>query len=420
MNRIDYTELFNDPRLLGRNTKNIRHADNEKQQDVRSNLARSAQVDVTVSEHKTFYIASRVINEEVNHSLADKLEQEPKKPALFDPKEVVKNVLSFIQSAINKAKSMGHSEDQLTSMFEQARAGVNEGVEQAKSELTDIGVFDDDISSHVDDTHQLLNKGIDRFEKDFYGIGNDETEEADSSEVEETNSRYMFSESINYGRQEASQIEINTTDGDKVVINFAEAFSYSSQSISAAQYNSSNSEQYMVQTSDESSNFTKGFSYSVEGEIDDDEKEALNALLSNMANVADEFFNGNVEQAFKNALNLGFDDSEIASFAMNLQHTEAVKATRTYQSYQPVSEVAQKEQAVAPLSDYVNNLVNIVEQGLQMFEQSRATQALMNDVASKVFQPFEPESFAAKLNQFHHFNNQLISSLPQFKNAEES
>jgi hypothetical protein len=72
------------------------------------------------------------------------------------------------------------------------------------------------------------------------------------------------------------------------------------------------------------------FEFSVEGELDESELKAINDLLNQVNNLSESFFNGNVEQAFDQALNMGFDSGEIQSFSLKLTQTSYSQVEGTY------------------------------------------------------------------------------------------
>ena len=60
------------------------------------------------------------------------------------------------------------------------------------------------------------------------------------------------------------------------------------------------------------------FEFEVNGELDAGELNAINALLADTQHLANTFFNGDLDQAFAEAKNIGMDESELAGFALNL------------------------------------------------------------------------------------------------------
>ena len=137
-----------------------------------------------------------------------------------------------------------------------------------------------------------------------------------------------------------SDLSITTTDGDIVSISLSELQQYASKE--SYQYEEGSkgvAENYSMASSEY---HEVNFSYSVEGELDDEEKAAIEALIKDVNSLQKDFFSGNVDQAFEKALELGFDNEQIANFSMDLQQTQTSYVSQTY------TEVAEYDEKVLP------------------------------------------------------------------------
>jgi len=81
-----------------------------------------------------------------------------------------------------------------------------------------------------------------------------------------------------------------------------------------------------------------GFSFSVEGELDADELEAIGQLVQQVDGIATSFFEGNVYDALAQGKSLGYDENEIATFALKLEKTETQTVAARYEEQQRRSE----------------------------------------------------------------------------------
>ena len=86
----------------------------------------------------------------------------------------------------------------------------------------------------------------------------------------------------------------------------------------------------------ESSLQSERFEFSVEGELDEDELQAINDILNTVGDLAEDFYAGDVNTAFEKAINMGFDSSEISAFAFSMTHVKQVKAIQAYQPEQEI------------------------------------------------------------------------------------
>ncbi|WP_199610594.1 DUF5610 domain-containing protein [Flocculibacter collagenilyticus] len=421
-----------------------------------------------LSYSKRSHIAGRVIDEKVSQKLAEKF-NEVKEPSLtFDFKEVAKNVMSFVEGVITTARSDGASDDKLTSMFAQARAGIDEGFEQARAELEDLGMMDEELEEGIGKSYELIEKRLGKFEQEFFdkvdddvNIGRPVTEDPKSDDIvygrpvqpeapiskpdnrettpveprpekseppretfqpfnpvdneQSVNRLRGYAQNIDYGLDQRSTIEIKTRDGDTVKVNFANSFTYSN---SASQVSASSESNSVYSSSfGESIGYSEQFSYSVEGELSDDEKAALNSLLEDMAKVANQFFTGNVEDAFEEALELGFDQDQIAGFALNLQQVETVQMTQAYAAIggQPTTDT---QHPISSLSDYVKNLANTFDKGEALLPSIDEAKELLGQVTNQLLQYLQPESAKEDLITFSDINDRLLHGIYQNKNTD--
>ncbi len=276
-------------------------------------------------------IAATVTQVQVFQSLAntnealDKVKAEP----LFDFEKVAENVLSFVKGAINKAKSDGKETDALKQMFSDARTGITDGISAAKEELESAGGLTDDIKEGIAKSETLMFDGLDDFEEDFF-----------NPEVKPTNNISAAAFDA-YQLKQGAQFAITTQEGDEIAINFNGAFS--SQSAQSLAVNDDGSEV----TAQSLASVQFAFSYSVNGDINEEEQTAINDLMSQLQKVSNLFFDGDLETAFEKAKELNMDFSQLASLSLNLERQETRVNARAYQAQLPENTIAKQ---VEPLN----------------------------------------------------------------------
>jgi len=69
---------------------------------------------------------------------------------------------------------------------------------------------------------------------------------------------------------------------------------------------------------DANNSSANNFSLSIEGDLNESEFNAINALLDHIDKLAGQFYAGNVNQVFDKALSPGCDEQEIAGYSLNL------------------------------------------------------------------------------------------------------
>ncbi len=159
--------------------------------------------------------------------------------------------------------------------------------------------------------------------------------------------------------QHSADIQIKTQEGDIVTINLHEAVKQSSSRFSAERGNES------IDIYSASKSYQSSFSFSVEGDLSEQEQESLADLINKISKISEKFFKGNVQAAFNHAQKVGFDTEQIAGFSLDLNRQRSVQAIAAYQqTMQPEQTVNRDllEQANAFLAESKNFLAEGLEQ----------------------------------------------------------
>ena len=309
-------------------------------------------------------------------SILDKIDIEP---ISFDFEEVAKNVMDFVGKAISGARDAGASDDKLAEMFAQAREGVDMGFEQARQELGDMDMLTDDVKEGMDRSYGLIQEGIDGLEADIFN-------KPTASAIPNVIAREL-------GLQESEQgsISIKTRDGDDINISFG-------STTTLAQSQSSTDNGYSSETSYSRS---QSFSIEVNGDLDDDELKAINSLVEDISGLADEFFNGDVQKAFEQATELGFDADQIAQFSLDFKEVKQVAVREHYAPGQTAS-------PIATLAPYVKDLNDVMESGESLFAKDNLKQ-LMQDIAQQQVDALDDMLNKSAID-FTNFNQKLIDA----------
>ncbi|MBA6348427.1 DUF5610 domain-containing protein [Colwellia sp. BRX8-9] len=307
-------------------------------------------------------------------------ESEPS-TSLFDFEAVARNVMDFVSASILAAQANGASEDKLKEMFEQGRAGANLGIDQAKGDLKDLAMLDDDLNQGIEKSRTLINKGIDDLHEQMFPSANKSNEKV--SELTPIISSTAIDSELYTSNSKSSELSITTTDGDVVSISFSELQEYASKE--AYQYQESSQGGSTNYSSTSSQYHEINFSYSVEGELDDNEKAAIEALIKDVNSLQKDFFNGDVNKAFEKAVELGFDNKQITSFSMDLQQT---KTSYVSQAYTAVAELDDKlapsvGKDLRPLIDFLDQFNQLQEQADKILSKNDDAFGLLLDAVFK-------------------------------------
>lgn len=335
----------------------------------------------------------------------------PENTSLFDAEEVANNVLSFVAGALFGAKQEGADDDTLLEMMNQARKGVDMGFDSAREELSDAGLLDDELEQGISSAYDLIQKGLDDLEANDY-------------QLPQANPLAGLSE-LGMAQSQAGSLELETQEGDKVSI----SFSYG-QSANVA-FGQSEEGNYL------SANFsqTQSISFSVEGDLNEDELAAIGDLIKQIDKVGHHFFNGNIDQAFHQAEKIGFDQEQLVGFAVEYTQQTSVSATTAYQPQSRDSAPA-ASQLVPELSEFIDQWQQVQDRVRNLFaEPNIAQQGLLDQIlplTAAGLQPAEEgdeqeagESAPAQANPVERFTSftsvleQVLANLPE-QNRDQS
>lgn len=327
----------------------------------------------TMSQRLT--IASQISYQKMMGAMPFESKVEPTKPEdLFDFEEIAKNVLSFVKGAILGAKADGADNDKLTNMFEQARKGVEQGIGEAVEELKDSELYTDEIEQGIEKSRELIFDGLDEFEQSIFNP--DKKAPSDAA----------FNGQNFYQLDNGASFEIKTAEGDIIKLTYNSQFSSSEQ----LSYNKSEEGESLSYSSSQSS--SQAYSFSVEGDLNEDEVAAINELMSDLQEVSNEFFNGSLDEAFEQAKNLNLDSPQLVAMSMNLQQTEVRASVREYQTTQPGREIAKQFE---PINEGLKesydkakplNIENQLTQLLTWLNQQQANKESLLDYSTSFFE----------------------------------
>ncbi|WP_342805221.1 DUF5610 domain-containing protein [Alteromonas sp. M12] len=413
-------------------------------------------------------VGLRIYNSSLNQTLqidekrANLKNPEETNKSLFDFEEVAKNVLQFVGGVISGAARNGADEETLVSLFEQARSGVSKGIKLAEKDLS--GFMNEEISDGIGRSADLIEQGIQRLQDKLFGS------QSDPEDRELQSDTSLITESLSASSQQNGELQIRTRDGDEVVIRFedlkqfelnrqvllqqekqikqepniehndvlpragidsagnetVETANNEAEEVSAQSNTQSETSQAATkQTEVQQSVFIaqNNYSFSVSGELDESELQSIGQLVSDANDLATTFFDGDIERAFEQALEIGFDEQELTGFALQLTRQEQVEVVKTYESVSHYSdEQGSQEQSSKPVervSDYLQKMLNVFEQSQQKLADGDQYETLINSIINEV-QDLGTNDLVSAINDFHAFNKQLLNNLPTANQSSES
>lgn len=236
----------------------------------------------------------------------------------FTPEKVAERVLGFIEQRLQREAAAGADSDKLETMLSQAREGVEKGFAEARKILDNMGVLQGQVASDIDDTYSRIQDGLGTLATQL---------PSGTSSSSESQAVAAYSQRFS-AQAQTFEMQVTTRDGDKLRISVAQASASWSQSSAVAASNGSTS---LVSASSQSGSLQiGGWQVDVEGELDDDEIKALQKLFSQVQDLSDTFYSGDLSGAFDRAMSLNMDGEQLASMSLRLTQTSVRQATDAY------------------------------------------------------------------------------------------
>ncbi|MBG9993283.1 DUF5610 domain-containing protein [Pseudoalteromonas sp. NZS37] len=278
-------------------------------------------------------LAAKVLGDKMAEQLGLPIAEKKVDKPLFDFNEIVKNVLDFVSSAVNKAKANGADDEKLKDMLGDARKGVQIGIDDAVDELKGTGVFNNDMEEGINKSKEGIYNGLDKFEESLFN--------PQPASVNISQAQYVSMTSN-------AEYKFTTAEGDEVSISFADAF----ESQSASGYQQNNNSESFASSSSQSRQVS--FSMSVNGDLNEQEQEAINAMMEDLQDLSKTFFGGDLDEAFEQAQELSLDSDQLVAFSMDLRQTKTIASVKSYEEYKPAPE-KQIAEGLAPFNDDLKN-----------------------------------------------------------------
>ena len=285
---------------------------------------------------------------------------------LFDYEAVADNVLQFVTGRLGAARADGKSDEDLAKMMEQARKGVEMGFGDARKQLGDWA-DNEDIKTGMDQSYKLIQEGLESFEQEFFG----EVSTTDLGAAKMASRQQAF-------------LEIETRDGDKVMLRFSDSWQFKSRSDGSGN-------QFSLKSS-------QSFDFSLEGDLDSGEMDAIGKLVKGLDELAGQFFGGGEGKTLADRLDgLQLDDSQLASYSLKLK--QSARLSQTYQGAHSLQE------GLKPLADYLPKLSQLQQQADALLPPAQQ-QALTPAVLAA-----RGQSEAAEGAGFMGFNQRMLEAM---------
>ena len=278
----------------------------------------------------------------------------------FTPEKVADRVLGFIEQRLQSEAAAGADPARLEGLLAQAREGVEKGFAEARKILDGMGVLKGKVAEDIDATYDKIQDGLKGLQQDYAA-------KAPGASATPLLAAAAYSERF-AARAETFDMQVTTRDGDRLRISVAAASASWSQSSAFA---AADGDSALVASSSRSGSIQIGaWQVQVEGELDEEERAALEDLFGQVQTLSDQFYAGDLAGAFDRAMQLEMDGSQLASMSLRLTQTTVRQATDAY------SAVAQQGGQAASamndgLADYARGLLEALRSADSLAEDGR-------------------------------------------------
>lgn len=314
----------------------------------------------------------------------------------YTPEKVAGRILGFIEQRLQSEAAAGADPSKLKGFLDQARSGVEKGFAEARKILDGMGVLQGKVASDIDDTYQKIQDGFSDLDKRF---------NPDAALVEGSTNIAAYSERF-AAQAETFDMEVTTRDGDRLRISIAQASANWSQIGVVASSNGNGSA--LVASSQSGSLQIGAWQVSVEGELDEQERGALEKLFGQVQELSDKFYSGDLSGAFDRAMALDMDGEQLASMSLRLTQTSVRQATDAYSAV--AEEGGQAASAVnGSLIDYAQGLLDALRSANEAVEEGQGKSSLL-DLLKGGFS-LDERFDTGRLNKAEQLNSRLLEGL---------
>lgn len=318
----------------------------------------------------------------------------------FSPDAIAGRISDFVAKGLESARAQGRSDAEVQSLYDNAVRGMERGLSEARDVLEGLNLLQGGIADQVDETAKRMRESLADIDPSRLRDQVDVSGSAGMSIAE----RYQSSSSF--------ELQLQTQDGDEVTVTFGRS---SDVSASAAAYTDSNGNRAAAFSMSRSEQV--GYSFSIQGNLSEDETAAIRDLFRDVSQMADDFFGNDIQKAFEQAGSMSFDGSQIASFELNMSQSQQYTAAQAYRETQQIDSPEQNRPGLR-LGQLMNEMRDRFSQSVLDFLENpqEVGASMMNalaqeDVRMKDASPENRERLQANLED-------LLTSVNQERGAE--
>jgi Domain of unknown function (DUF5610) len=322
--------------------------------------------------------------------------------------ESADTILGFIGKHLATRTAQGANDEALDKALNQALKGFKQGLSEASKMIQGLGMMTEDIQSSIKETKSLVLEGLDRLRdihlgssevdaqnpppadsvvtqvtafselrSDVYVSAQESSSATGSAETGTVRaSAAVYAES--YRSRQSVDLAVQTRDGDIVTLSFSSDIS-SSRAIAAFLANTG---QTSAATAAYQSNqsVSSSFNLSVRGDLDQGELEALNTLFEQVAKLADEFFNGDFDQAFLLANEFEMDTGEFSALSLDIARNTQASVVQAFSSIEGRSSAPAGDELAVSGLDMIEQMLENLRAALESAKSFAEPQSLLSEL----------------------------------------
>jgi len=298
----------------------------------------------------------------------------------FDIDALVSQIWGFASNRIEQAKADGASSEELESLWQAAESGVKQGFSEAKDILSELGEDSEALTLKIDSAFgQIADRLAERdlnSSQALLTIKDSPAQVNPTVNNEHSSSTNNRSIAVYQYEKQTFELSLTTQQGDKILIT---ALSEQESELYDVKDGRFSSTQWGTRQDN-------GYSLVIEGDLNEQERADLDALLAQVNELAYEFYEGDYQTAFNMASDLNINGTSLQSMDLSLKEIEQ-KGVSAY------SEMANEQvflpKGLQPLKAYAEKLIAAQESWFEQFSSR--------------------ESFVSALSN-HPLNNQSFSN----------
>lgn len=243
----------------------------------------------------------------------------------YSPQAVADRIVGFVADRLAQEKANGASQERLQSLYQQGLKGIEQGLREGRDIIAGQGMFSGATKDTFYETVNLIADGMQALGEELFGIDFNKPMQRPVTNIggfQANRTQVMLESSRSF------EMEVVTREGDRVKI-----LVNAGQSVSSDQFRYQDGNTRIDAFEINMSSFDN-LSFSVEGDLNESELAALNELFSQVNAVAETFYGGDVEQAFNQAMTVGMNPEQLASFAVNMNQSDTIVVRDTYVAVQ--------------------------------------------------------------------------------------